>query len=208
MPIGRGAARHGAGRVTGLSPRPAIPSVTLVRSTTSSEGHDATKGRLWGTIEAHLASRDVAHVIYGAIIGLALVLALQAHPPTAAQTAGLVVGTALAVGLAEVYSEVIAAEARTRHAVGKAHMRAIAGESLAVVFGASFPAVFFVLASTGAIDVDLAFTLSKWSGLGLICGYGFLAARLAGWGFVGALARAALVGLVGGALIALKALLH
>jgi hypothetical protein len=194
--------------VTGLSPRPAIPSVTLVRSTTSSEGPDATKGRLWGTIEAHLASRDVGHVIYGAIIGLALVLALQAHPPTAGQAAGLVVGTALAVGLAEVYSEVIAAEARTRHAIGKAHMRAIAGESLAVVFGASFPAVFFLLAATGAIDVDLAFTLSKWSGLGLICGYGFLAARLAGWGFVGALARAALVGLVGGALIALKALLH
>lgn len=191
-----------------MSPRPAIPSVTLVRSTTSSEGPDATKGRLWGTIEAHLASRDVGHVIYGAIIGLALVLALQAHPPTAGQAAGLVVGTALAVGLAEVYSEVIAAEARTRHAIGKAHMRAIAGESLAVVFGASFPAVFFLLAATGAIDVDLAFTLSKWSGLGLICGYGFLAARLAGWGIVGALLRAALVGLVGGALIALKALLH
>ena len=51
-------------------------------------------------------------------------------------------------------------------------------------------------------------TLSKWSGLGLIGGYGFLAARLAGSGVARSLVHAAAVGLVGGALIGLKAVLH
>src|SRR4051794_4320384 len=74
------------------------------------EEQAVTKRRLRDRIEAHLESRDVARVIYGSIIGLALVLALQAHPPTAARTAGLLVGSAVAVGLAELYSEVVGAE--------------------------------------------------------------------------------------------------
>lgn len=159
-------------------------------------------------VERHLGSRDVARVLYGAIIGLAVVLALQAHPPSASATAGLIVGTALAVGLAELYSEIVAAEARTRLPVGRPAMTAMAIEAVAVVFGAGFPAVFFVLAAAGAIEVGAAFTLSKWSGLGLICGYGYLAARLSGSGIVRALVHAAAVGVIGGALIALKALLH
>ena len=65
-------------------------------------------------IESHLGSGDVARVIYGSIIGLALVVALQEHPPTAATMASFLVGTAVAVGLAEVYSEYVGAEARTR----------------------------------------------------------------------------------------------
>jgi len=51
-------------------------------------------------VEAHLGSRDVARVIYGAIIGLAIVVALQEHPPTAGQVAAALVGSAVAVGLA------------------------------------------------------------------------------------------------------------
>jgi hypothetical protein len=182
-------------------------TIAFVKSTSSGAG-DAAAARLWARIEAHLGSRDVAHVIYGAIIGLALVLALQAHPPTAGQTAGLIVGTALAVGLAELYSEVVAREASTRRTVPRRQVLEMAGESLAVVFGAGFPAVFFILAAAGVMGESLAFTLSKWSGLGLICGYGFLAARLAGQSLGRALLHAAAVGVVGGSLIALKALLH
>jgi hypothetical protein len=159
-------------------------------------------------IETHLESRHVAHAIYGAIIGLALVVALQDHPPAAGETAGVVFGTALAVGLAELYSEVLAAEARTRRPVPRNEIRAMAVDALPVVFGAGFPAVFFVLATAGVIDLQLAFTLSKWSGLGLICGYGFLAARLTGAGIAGALLHSAAVGAIGGFLIALKSLLH
>jgi hypothetical protein len=178
-----------------------------VRSTQS--GVAARKQtHLPGWIEAHLESREVAHVIYGSIIGLALVVALQNHPPAAGEMAAVLLGTALAVGLAELYAEVVAAEARTRHPVPRNEMRAMAVHALAVVFGAGFPAVFFVLAAASVVDLQLAFALSKWSGLGLICSYGFLAARLAGAGIARAVLHSAAVGAIGGFLIALKSLFH
>jgi hypothetical protein len=89
------------------------------------------------------------------------------------------VGTAVAVGLAELYGEIIGTEAGTGRMVRGPERCRMAGEALAVVVGAGFPAVFFALAAAGAIEVRLAFSLSKWSGLALICGYGALAARLA-----------------------------
>ena len=58
------------------------------------------------TLEAHLGSRQVARVVYGAIIGLTLIVALEDHPPSAAvMIAGLLL-TGLAVALAEVFSDV------------------------------------------------------------------------------------------------------
>ena len=159
-------------------------------------------------IEDHLGSRDVARVIYGAIIGLALVVALEDHPPSPGAVAATVVGTALAVGLAEAYSEIVGAEARTRRKVHGESVRVLVIDAAAVTFGAAFPALFFLLAAAGVMDTELAFTLSKWTGLGLISIYGFVAARLSGSGLGGAFVHAAAVGAIGSALIALKALVH
>jgi len=156
----------------------------------------------------HLRSRAVAHVIYGAIIGLAVVVALEDHPPGAWQTAVILVGTALAVGLAEVYSEAVGAEVRTRRRIAFGQVRALAGEALAVAFGAGFPAFFFVAAALSALSVESAFTLARWSGLGLICFYGFVGARLSGASMRRAVPEALAVGAIGGILIALKGLVH
>ena len=165
-------------------------------------------GPLRRAVAAHLQSHDVTRVIYGTVIGLALVIALESHPPTAGQAAAAVGGTAVAVGLAEIYSELVGAEARTRRPVGLAQLRTAATEAAAVMFGAGFPAVFFILAAAGVFDVGVAFTLSKWTGLGLLCAYGFVAGRLSGSGVGRAVLHAAAVGLIGGALIGLKALVH
>jgi len=192
-----------------LPGRPPGTTVPHAAMTAIDEPEDAHRAqRLRRAIEAHLGSRDVARVIYGSIIGLALVVALQAHPPGAGTAASLLVGTAIAVGLAEAYSELVGTEARTRHRVERAQVRELLGEAGAVVFGAAFPAVFFVLAALGVFDIDVAFRLAKWTGLGLICAYAFVAARLSGYHLLGALVHAALIGAIGGALIALKALLH
>ena len=150
----------------------------------------------------------MARVIYGAVIGLALVVALEKHPPSATQTAGALLATALAVGLAELYSEAVAREARTRRHLRLVHLKELMGETAAVAFGAGFPAVFFVAAALGAMDVELAFTLSKWTGLALICAYGYVGGRLAGSSRVTALLQALAVGVIGGMLIGIKALLH
>ena len=160
------------------------------------------------TIEAHLGTRQVSRVIYGAIIGMALVVALEAHPPRPGVVAATLLATAIAVSLAEFYSEVVGAETRFRRRVGREGAKRMLADAAAVAFGIAFPAVFFVLAAAGAIDGDTAFTLAKWSGLGLIGFYGFMAGRLAGASVGLSLVQALAVGVIGGALIAFKALIH
>jgi hypothetical protein len=159
-------------------------------------------------IRAHLGSPQVARVIYGSIIGLALVAALEAHPPSAGVMIGTLVATAVAVALAELFSDVLGTETRFRRRIEREQVWEIAADSAAVAFGIAFPAVFFVLAAAGAMEVDTAFTIAKWSGLGLIAAYGFAAGRLAGSSLGGSLLHALAVGAVGAFLIAIKALLH
>jgi VIT1/CCC1 family predicted Fe2+/Mn2+ transporter len=159
-------------------------------------------------IEAHLGSRQVARVIYGAIIGMALVVTLEAHPPRPGVVAGTLVATAVAVGLAELYSEVVGAETRNRRRVGRDQLGHILRDVTAVGVGIAFPAVFFVLAAAGVLEDDTAFTVAKWSGLGLISFYGFVAGRLSGAGLGVSVLQALAVGAIGGVLIAFKALVH
>jgi hypothetical protein len=140
------------------------------------------------------------------VIGLALVVALEAHPPAAGPTAVTIVTTAVAVGLAELYSEVIGARVR-RRAEAPERGRIAAGVG-AVVAGAAFPALFFVLAAAGLLELDTAFTVAKWSGLGLIALYGFWAARLDGAPHHKAVLYAGAVALIGVFVIAVKALVH
>jgi len=147
-------------------------------------------------------------VIYGAIVGLALVVALEPHPPTAAAVGAILVTTAIAVALAELYSDVVGTRIRLRGPLGKERRREAGTEVIAVAVGAAFPAVFFVLAAGDAIELDTAFTLAKWSGLGLIGAYGFAAARLSGAAIGRSLLHALAVGAIGAAVILVKALVH
>jgi hypothetical protein len=157
--------------------------------------------------ERHLASKQVSRVMYGAIIGLALVVALESNPPRPGVVVGSLLGTAVAVGLAELYSEIVGTEVRTRRRVDRSHFREIATDVAAVAFGVSFPAVFFLLSAAGAMELDTAFDLAKWSGLGLIGFYGFSAGRLAGMGLPASLVQAATVAAIGAFLIVLKAVI-
>jgi hypothetical protein len=163
---------------------------------------------LRNAIALHLGSRQVARVTYGAIIGLALVVALQAHPPANRIVIGSLIGTAVAVALAEVYAELLGGESRLRRRPTREEAGEVVVDGIAVAGGVGFPAVFFVLAAAGAIETDLAFNLAKWSGLGLIAFYGYWAARLSGSTPRGASVQALAVALIGAALIALKAVLH
>jgi hypothetical protein len=198
--------------VEGVPPAPGAPprgATAEAHAAPVSPGRPAAlRLRVRRRVEAHLGSPDVAHVIYGAIIGLALVEALEKHPPRSGAVAATLVGSAIAVGLAELYSELVAADARTRRPTDRRRIRHVAREASAVVFGAGFPAAFFVLASAGVIATATAFALAKWTGLGLIITYGFLGARLSGSSVAVALAKAAAVGAIGGIVILLKALLH
>jgi VIT1/CCC1 family predicted Fe2+/Mn2+ transporter len=159
-------------------------------------------------IESHLGSAQVSRVIYGSIIGLALVVSLEHHPPKAGVVVASICATALAVSLAELYSDIVGAETRTHARPERVRVRAFAKEASAAALGIAFPAVFFVLAAAGVMEIGTAFTIAKWSGLGLIGLYGFVGARLAGRSLPSSVVHAVAVGLIGGFLIGLKALLH
>jgi hypothetical protein len=160
------------------------------------------------SLATHLGSGQVARVVYGAILGLTLVVTLEQHPPTAGVTTAWLAATAVAVALAELYSEVLGHETRTRHRITRRDVAPMLEDAGAVAFGVAFPAGFFVLAMVGVLEVETAFAVAKWSGLGLIGFYGYWAARFAGAPRPRALVQAAAVALVGGFLIALKAVLH
>jgi hypothetical protein len=160
-------------------------------------------------LAAHLESRHVSRVIYGATIGLALVLALEDHSASAPVVVGSLLATALAITLAEVYSDIVGTEARTHKlGLGRGELRRMLGEVTATAFGVAFPAVFFAGAAADVFSLDTAFTVAKWSGLALIAFYGFCAARLAGARLPAALVHAVAVALIGGLLIVVKSLLH
>lgn len=150
----------------------------------------------------------MSRVVYGSIIGLALVVALEAHPPPPGAVVASLLGTAVAVGLAELYSELVGFETTRRRKAGSPEVRELIADIVAVAFGISFPAVFFLLAALGALEDESAFTVAKWTGVGLIGVYGFAGARLSGARVHLALAQAAAVALIGAALIVLKSLVH
>lgn len=159
-------------------------------------------------VVAHLGSPQVSRVVYGSIIGLALVVALEAHPPPPGAVIATLLGTAVAVALAELYSELVGFETTRHRKAGSNELRHLGVDVAAVAFGISFPAVFFLLATADSFEDETAFTLAKWTGLGLIGVYGFAGARLSGAGMAVALLQATAVALIGAVLILLKALVH
>lgn len=157
---------------------------------------------------SHLRSGQVSRVVYGSIIGLALVVTMEAHPPRLAAAFGTLVLTAVSVALAEVYSDVIGSRARANLGGPPEPFSFIAEEAAFVAIGVAGPAVFFVAAALGLMEYATAFTVAKWTGIALIAAYGYLAARLSGQRRLAAVLQALGVALVGGVLIALKAILH
>jgi hypothetical protein len=60
----------------------------------------------------------------------------------------------------------------------------------------------------GVLETATAFTIAKWSGLGLIGLYGYVGGRLSGRSVPASILHGLAVGLIGGFLIAFKSLLH
>jgi hypothetical protein len=169
---------------------------------------ESVSGPIPRFVTSHLGSRQVPRVVYGSIIGLALVVALEAHPPKPGVMVATLLGTAFAVALAELYSELMGVETSERRHATRAELRHLRADMAAVAFGIGFPAVFFLLAAIGVLGTESAFTVAKWTGLGLIGLYGFAGARLSGARISRALVQAAAVVLIGALLIGLKALVH
>jgi hypothetical protein len=159
-------------------------------------------------IEDHLGSQQVARVVYGAIIGMALIVVLEHHPPSPGVTTATLFATAVAVALAELYSDWIGHVLKHRTGFHRKELIEIAKDVSAVAIGIVFPDIFFLLATFGVLELDTAFTVAKWTGLGLITFYGYAAGRLSGESRKRAALQALAVTAIGAALIGFKAFVH
>lgn len=179
---------------------------SAARSTPSDDAQPTRALR--AALHRHLHTGRVSRVIYGSVIGVAVVVALEVHPPGVGAVLATILGTALAVALAELYSDVVGTQIRKHRGLRHAERRDAAADVAAVAAGIAFPAVFFVLAAAGLLQLHTAFTLAKWTGVGLISFYGFCAGRLAGNGVAASLLQAIAVGLIGSIVIVIKAIVH
>jgi hypothetical protein len=139
---------------------------------------------MWGNIIKDLDGHRVAKIIYGSIIILVVLLAMEDHPPTPAAAIGTVLFTGLGVALAELYSDFIGTRIRERRILTWAERSQMTHNVGAVMIGALLPLPFFILAWLGFIGQVMAFILAKWILIGTLLFYGFVASKLSGNGTV------------------------
>src|SRR5581483_8241238 len=124
------------------------------------------------------------------IVVLAVVTGLDEASASPREAFVATIGAAVAVVLAEIYSDMIATTIHERRPPNPAEWHEFVID-VAFGFGAAcIPAVFFLLALGDAIGVGAAFAVAEWSGVGVLWVYTLVASRAAGLGVVRALAWA------------------
>lgn len=149
-----------------------------------------------------------ARAVYGTIIALAVIATLEGGAAAAGEVAAAVTGGVIAAQLAELYAQYLAAAIRRRRHPDAGEMGTALADSAAGTLAALVTVVPFVLAAAGAMELDTAFDVAFWAGLGLLAAYTLLANRLAGLSGVRNAVACAAVLTIGLALIALKAIVH
>jgi hypothetical protein len=154
--------------------------------------------------DGHLAARGV----YGAVVVLALLLAMQDHPPGPWVSAALVAVSVLAVLAAELYAELLGLEVDMRRLSTPDERRAKLHELGPITLSAEAPVLVLVLAGLGLLDEDRAFDVAIILTIALMTFDGFLARRLAGRTVAASLRSAAVLGALGVALAVVKQIAH
>jgi hypothetical protein len=155
-------------------------------------------------VEGQLAARSV----YGAIVVLALLLAMQDHPPGPLAAAALVAGTVTAILAAEAYAEILGEEIDRHERLTRQQRLHKLRELASMSVAAEWPIAFLVLGGAGVLEDETAFRLARWVALALLFIYGFVAARMTGRSVSAALRSAVALGSIGVLLALLKSLVH
>jgi hypothetical protein len=149
-----------------------------------------------------------ARAVYGTIVALPVINALDDGSTAADELIVAVLGAAVAASLAETYADYLATVIRQRRHLSGAEIRQAATDSALGTLAALFTLVPFVLVELGWIEMQTAFDVAPWVGLGLIAGYSLFANRLAGLPTGRGLLTTAAMIAIGLTLIAIKSLTH
>lgn len=154
-----------------------------------------------------LVGHRAGKVVYGIIIALAIVITMEAHPPSALAAEATILLGALAVAIAEFYSEVLQWRITEQRRVTTEQMHRIARHIGAVLVGALLPLPVFVLASLGVFSLEGAFAVVKWMLVALLFVYGYVSAQVGGAGVTWSVVLGTMVGSVGLIVVLAKAAL-
>lgn len=159
---------------------------------------------MWETIIKNISGHRVAKTIYGTIIILVVIVSIEDHPPTIVGTVATVIMTGLGVAMAEWYSDFIGKTIEDHHMLTSAERRKIVKDISAVMTGAWLPLPFLAVAWFGIISIDLAIGLAKWTMIGVLLFYGYVASRLIGHGHVRSFAFAVGASVIGIVIVLFK----
>lgn len=152
----------------------------------------------------HVISRSM----YGIIITMALLAALEHTEASAWAVALSIVATLFSISIAEAYTESIGAHIDKKSPIEDHERHKILKESLYVFGGSSVPLLAFVAAGIGFWSLSVAFMIAKVASFILLFEYGYLYGRRSGRSRLGALKVGALNIFLVSLIVAFKELVH
>jgi hypothetical protein len=156
---------------------------------------------------ARLAER-ARHAVYGSVIVLAVIIALDETSIAAREAIASVVGAAVATLLAEVYADYLGATIRAGRSPTRDERNRALSDASAGMVAAILPVIFFVLAALDVMSMDSAFEGAVWTGVGVVGFYAFVANRVAGFSISRSLIAGVGFAVLGGILVLVKAAVH
>jgi hypothetical protein len=155
-----------------------------------------------------LAARALSdRLVYGAIVILAVLLALDGTGTTSAsEVVGGVVVATMAVAFAELYSELVGETIRERRPLLRREIVATAARLGAILLAPVPPLLLVAASAAGLMSLRAAVTVAVWALVAVLFAFGFAAARASGRSVLRSAVGAALLVLVGLLMVGVKAL--
>lgn len=130
-------------------------------------------------VEQHYEER-FSHALYGLIIITATLAAERSYVESATDALALLAGTALVLLLVHTYTGVMAARSVEGHPLGAVGRKIVVEDNIPVVAAVAVPAVTFVFAGAGTIELLTAYRISIGFSLVALVGLGLYQGRKSG----------------------------
>ena len=161
-----------------------------------------------GAGEPAISERFVARAVYGLITVLAVLQAMELHPPDAWRGAITLFGTTLAVALIEVYAEAIGVLLGRSGRLDRQELAHMWHEAAPVMVGAQGPTVVLVLSALGLMSVETAIDIAQVVAFLTLFGYGWRIGQLLDQRWTRQVASGLILVAIGGLLVGIKAAFH
>ena len=130
------------------------------------------------TGDERFSKHSVSKAIYGSISVLAVLLVMEEHPPAAWRAAVTLFGSALAIALAEAYSETVAEMISRRARLTGAELGAVWRSARPILLAANLPTLFLLLSAAGLYSVPSALLIAEYAVYAALFVYGAWSGRL------------------------------